>query len=114
MARKRVQRKRAALAAPQDRHDLHIILLGIVAVLAIVGLVLMFNARMTGKSIAGIINPTIYGKEDNCYNVQPFCANGRRTPVSQFLGADGMLHVQCGCPNQDPPVPPVEIRVDVK
>ena len=116
MARKRVQKK-AARKVDNQKHEIHIMLLGMVAVLAIVGLVLMFNARMTGKlsSSQMMPNPVIYGKADVCYNVGPACQNLEpRTANRQYLAPDGMLHVTCACPPSDPPMPPVEIKIPIE
>lgn len=100
----------------ESKHELHIILLGMVAVLAIVGLVLMFNARLaTGNASAGSFlgNPIIYGDASVCYNVEG-CPNGPRTEAKQFLDKDGMLHVLCSCPPTTPPIPDIEIVVPIK
>jgi hypothetical protein len=100
----------------EDKHELHIILLGLVAVLAIVGLVLMFNARMaTGKASASQLmpNPIYYGEGDPCLSVSA-CPNGPRTEGGQFLDNEGMLHIQCTCPPTTPPIPPIEVVVPVR
>lgn len=116
MARKRVQKK-TKTDKSQERHDIHMILLGIVAVLAIVGLVLMFNARMTGSLTATqtMPNPIITGKANPCFDVMPPCMNNEpRTANQQYLAPDGTIHLTCACPPSEPPVPAVEITVPLR
>jgi len=93
MAKKKVQVKQ------QDRSEIHMLLLGMVAVLAIVGLVLMFNARMaTGKAF--LPNPEIITPQQQCAGA-PLCPDGSvRTLVGQDTSqmGRGIMTFICGCP----------------
>jgi hypothetical protein len=97
----------------ENKHDIHIMLLGMVAVLAIVGLVLMFNARLTGEVVISGVD-TISGKAPPCFN-EPLCpGNAPRTSDSQYLAPDGTLRVRCVCPFVEPPVPSTEVIINLK
>jgi len=104
MAKKKVQ---------EDKSELHMLLLGMVAVLAIVGLVLMFNARLTGQAAASsfVGNAYYYGVNNPCLNAQPACPQGPRAEATRFLNPDGTMTFTCSCPPTDPPVPDIQVTV---
>lgn len=101
------------MAVQEDKSELNMLLLGMVAVLAIVGLVLMFNARMTGNAAASsfVGNAYYWGVENPCLNAQPACPNGPRAERTRFLNPDGTMTFTCSCPPTTPPIPDIEVTV---
>lgn len=103
--------KKKAKPKASGKSDVHMMLLGMVAVLAIVGLVLMFNARMATGKIAYIPNPTMERGGDPCLNA-PKCPDGSpRSVVQQYMPTNGYYNVECGCPPW--PVDPVTVQVPI-
>jgi hypothetical protein len=100
-----------------DKKEVSILLLGIVAVLAIVGLVLLFSSRMaTGQYVLPVDHIIIIPIEHPCDSLPP-CADGR-PPVDllkNFYDPDtGEWTKECGClisPPTDAPL--VESPIDV-
>lgn len=94
MAKKKVQAKQ------QDRSEIHMLLLGMVAVLAIVGLVLMFNARMATGKVSYLPNPEIIPPAQACAGA-PLCPDGStRTLTGQDTSqmSRGIMTYICSCP----------------
>ncbi|OYT32895.1 hypothetical protein DRJ22_00540 [Candidatus Woesearchaeota archaeon] len=95
-----------------DRREIEIILLGIVAILAIVGLVLMFNSKMSEKTeVTG--QATMVSPDAACAQT-PMCRWGvPRIAISQYLDPEGYLHVTCGCPST-PSVEDIVVAIKVR
>jgi len=96
-----------------DRREIEIILLGIVAILAIVGLVLMFNSKMSAQTdVTG--QATMISPESVCAQT-PICRWGvPRIATEKYLDPEGYLHVTCGCPEVIPPVEDIVVTVKVR
>ncbi|MBW3018902.1 hypothetical protein KY329_01825 [Candidatus Woesearchaeota archaeon] len=93
MAKKKVQKQ-------EDRSEIHMLLLGMVAVLAIVGLVLMFNARMATGKVSYLPNPEIVTPTQACAGA-PACPDGSgRTMTGQDTSqmTQGVMTYICSCP----------------
>jgi hypothetical protein len=107
MAKKKVQVKQ------HDKGEIHMLLLGMVAVLAIVGLVLMFNARMATGKVSYIPNPEILTPQKQCAGA-PACPGGSaRTLVGQDTSqmGRGIMTYDCACPLTN--VPNYELTVQL-
>lgn len=94
-----------------ERKEIEVILLGIVAILAIVGLVLMFNSKMAQTS--EVTGQAFIEPQKACMNVEKCAWNTPRTAVSQYLDPQGNLHVTCSCPGAVPPLEDVVVSVRV-
>ncbi len=92
-----------------ERKEIEVILLGIVAILAIVGLVLMFNSKMAANS--EVTGQAFIEPQAACAGT-PTCAwNTPRTATAQYLDPTGVLQVTCSCPSMNPPVADMVVSV---
>ena len=66
-----------------ERKEIEVILLGIVAILAIVGLVLMFNSKMAQTS--EVTGQAFIEPQKACINTPRCTVNTPRTAISQYL-----------------------------
>ena len=94
-----------------ERREIEVILLGIVAILAIVGLVLMFNSKMNNAS--GATGQAIIQPDAACVNTPPCAWNTPRTAVNQFLDVEGVMHVTCSCPGLTPPAEDIVVSFKI-
>ena len=96
-----------------DRREIEIVLLGIVAILAIVGLVLMFNSKMSTQS--DVTGQAAMISSDYACAQTPICRWGvPRIATAQYLDPEGYLHVTCSCPGAMPAIEDIIVAIKVR